>query len=316
MKRELYSSQGNWYRINLHAHTTHSDGKLAPAQIKALYQEKGYDGVAFTDHRKLIPHTDLTDERFLALTATELDFSLTDAKGNLLKAVHLNAISPDPDRQCQFEGHPYDLDLVVETVARLQEEGYFVILNHPVWSNMTNAEVEALSGVDAMEIYNTISVTFNNYSDDSAHYENFIRSGLRALPIAADDCHRIWEDGTPFVEYAKSCVMVKSESLRYDAIFSALSRGELYATTGPVIHSLTLDGDELTVRCSPAFGIYVHSVSLGVKGQAIARDGESLTEARFDLSAIRDCSPYFWVQIRDAHGEKAWTVPFYFSELA
>ncbi|MBQ4037169.1 MAG: CehA/McbA family metallohydrolase [Clostridia bacterium] len=315
MKKELYSEKGNWYRINLHAHTTHSDGKLTPEQVKALYAEKGYDGVAFTDHRKLIPHTDMTDERFLALTATELDFSLTDAKGNLLKAVHLNAISPDPERRCQFEKYPFDLELAAQVVARLKEEGYFVILNHPVWSNMTNAEVEAIRGIDAMEIYNTISVVFNNYSDDSAHYENFLRGGGRALPIAADDCHRVWEDGTPFVEYAKSCVMVKSEALEYGSIFSALSRGQLYATTGPQIHGLSLEGDVLTVSCSPAFGVYVHSVSLGVKAQAVARDGESLTEVSLDLSALRACSPYFWVQIRDAQGEKAWTVPFYFNEL-
>ena len=81
---------------NLHTHSTLSDGNFTPLELKELYLSNGYDAIAFTDHRKCIPHPDLTDEKFLAITGTELDFSQRDENGKLLKAVHLNAFACDP----------------------------------------------------------------------------------------------------------------------------------------------------------------------------------------------------------------------------
>ncbi len=40
----------------LHTHTTCSDGKLTPQQVAEIYEEKGYDFIAFTDQR-LPPQT-------------------------------------------------------------------------------------------------------------------------------------------------------------------------------------------------------------------------------------------------------------------
>ncbi len=93
---ELLPKRGNFYKVNLHTHSTCSDGNFTPLELKELYLSKGYDGIACTDHRKSIPHPELTDEKFVVITGTELDFSQKDEKGNLLKAVHLNAISYDP----------------------------------------------------------------------------------------------------------------------------------------------------------------------------------------------------------------------------
>ena len=30
--------EGNWYKANLHCHSTESDGQLTPAEIKELYK--------------------------------------------------------------------------------------------------------------------------------------------------------------------------------------------------------------------------------------------------------------------------------------
>lgn len=38
----------------LHAHTTCSDGKLAPQEVADIYAELGYDFIAFTDHDYLL----------------------------------------------------------------------------------------------------------------------------------------------------------------------------------------------------------------------------------------------------------------------
>ena len=310
---EVLPRSGNQYKVNLHTHSTCSDGKFTPEQLKEYYMSLGYDAVAFTDHRKCIPHTELTDDKFVALTGLELDFNSNDEQGRQIKVVHMNALAGDPEKTGEFPSMPLDYDLINETVAKLKAEGYYVTLNHPVWSNMCSGDIAAIQGFDAMEICNSIALMFNNFSDDSALYEYYLRAGGKATPIAADDCHRKYPDGTPFAEYGKSFIMVKAEELTYDAIFQAIKAGACYASTGPKFENIWLEGDTLHVQCSPVFGVYVHSMYLNKKAQLVEK-ADTITHATFDISHIRQASPYFWVQIRSANGEKAWATPYWFEK--
>ena len=67
--------RGDWpsYKANLHCHTTCSDGRLTPQQVKDHYKAHGYSVIAFTDHNVLVDHSDLNDPDFLALTGIEVD---------------------------------------------------------------------------------------------------------------------------------------------------------------------------------------------------------------------------------------------------
>ena len=97
MKRICIFPKGKQqFKVNLHAHTNVSDGKFSPEEVKAIYKAEGYDAVAFTDHRKCVPHPELNDESFVALTGVELDFWETEETGALSKAIHINAIAFDP----------------------------------------------------------------------------------------------------------------------------------------------------------------------------------------------------------------------------
>ena len=64
MKKYLLPKDGNFYKANLHCHTTLSDGRLTPEEVKEFYKNRGYSIVAYTDHDILIPHDDLNDENF------------------------------------------------------------------------------------------------------------------------------------------------------------------------------------------------------------------------------------------------------------
>ena len=50
MKRDLLPASGNFYKANLHCHSTVSDGALTPEALKELYTKNGYSVIAFTDH--------------------------------------------------------------------------------------------------------------------------------------------------------------------------------------------------------------------------------------------------------------------------
>ena len=78
MKKYLLPNNVNWYRANMHCHTTVSDGHYSPEEIKKAYKEMGYSIVAYTDHEIIRTHNDLTDDEFLAITSSE--FSINDCK--------------------------------------------------------------------------------------------------------------------------------------------------------------------------------------------------------------------------------------------
>ncbi|MDD4133553.1 MAG: hypothetical protein PHN46_00475 [Eubacteriales bacterium] len=40
-------------KINLHMHTSQSDGRLSPLEALKSYEDAGYDAVCLTDHRML-----------------------------------------------------------------------------------------------------------------------------------------------------------------------------------------------------------------------------------------------------------------------
>ena len=103
MKKYLLPKEGQFYKANLHCHSTFSDGKKTPQEIKEIYKSKGYSIVAYTDHDVLIPHDELTDESFLALHGVELE--VTESKPNTIfeevKTCHICYIAIDPENLLQ-----------------------------------------------------------------------------------------------------------------------------------------------------------------------------------------------------------------------
>ena len=309
---DLLPSGGNLYKVNLHTHSTITDGRFSPAQLKEIYMEHGYHAVAFSDHNVCVPHNDLTDQNFVALTAVEVDFNQRDPNGLVRKVIHMNGLSRDPEKTGKYP--PFEemgLDLVNETIQKLKDENYIVTVNHPVWSDMSTEDLLYLKGMHGVEIANSIGMMFNNYCDDSAYYEYFLRAGGRAVPVAADDCHRCFEDGSPFVEYCQSFTVLKAPALTYDALIEAFEAGHLFASTGPMFENLWLDGDILHVQCSPVCGVFVHGKYLHHKAVELERT-DCITETQLDIGSLRQISPYIWVQLRDSKGKKAWSVPFWF----
>ena len=63
---------GEWLRCALHAHTTESDGELAPDLLALHYERAGYDVLAVTDHWK---RTEARAERILVVPSVELTAS-------------------------------------------------------------------------------------------------------------------------------------------------------------------------------------------------------------------------------------------------
>ena len=89
MKKVMFSETGNWYKGNLHSHTTNSDGKLNPEEAVKLYKSYGYHFMCLSEHDV---YTDLREqfdcEDFILLPGVEASAWLLNKEETGLKKTH------------------------------------------------------------------------------------------------------------------------------------------------------------------------------------------------------------------------------------
>jgi len=294
--KQLLPLKKQYFKANLHTHSTVSDGKLTPEEVKAGYKAAGYSIVAMTDHSITADHQHLNDDEFLFLNGVEVGVPDPAHKN---KTTHLNLIFRDPHLlwvpvrvpdplphmqayldKCQCEELPLDYSIEGRNaiIAKAREKGALVIYNHPEWSLEFCDDYLPLQGLWGTEYRNSSCALM--YGLDTANAQSFrelLQKNPDIVPIMADDMHGPHSLGN-------SWIMVGAEELSYDAVMDALEQRELYASCGPEICSITWDGANLTVTCSPAAS--VQCIAHHRRGSKIqfAEEGKLLTEAVFNLS--------------------------------
>ena len=97
--------------------------------------------------------------------------------------------------------------------------------------------------------------------------------------------------------------MVKAVECTPAAILSALRAGNFYSSCGPVFESIELDGDKVSIQCSPV--LFARLVGPGSHGSRIGSfSGSLLTEAAFEIPPSWQ---YAYLEIEDGQGRRAWT---------
>lgn len=314
------------YKANLHCHSTLSDGCYTPGEIKENYRKHGYSIVAYTDHDFLFPHTDLSDDSFLALTGYEMQ--ILDARKELMRCkrdvAHLNFIAKEPfnnvlvfgETSLPYEGDPAfapenrfteSLDKprkltpegLNEIIAEAKKEGFLVAFNHPTWSYSDRRHYCGLKGLSYMEIYNTCCEFDGHDTYCPNIYDEFLRDGQRLSCIAADDNHNRGLSGLPKdIDSFGGWTMIAADDLKYETVIAAIEHGDMYASRGPVITELSVTGRQVHIETSPAKRI---TLCCGCRRDDSVRAGVDalLTSADFELQGIED---YIRFTVLDEHG--------------
>ena len=338
MKKYLLP-KGKYYKANLHCHSTYSDGKLTPAQLKALYMDAGYSILAITDHCLLIPHHDeLTDDNFVALNGTELDVPEPGIDRIYRKTCHICYIALDPDNKVTPFYHSekyvfgnmvnhrdevvrdgvdeeYERDHTGECISymmrRGRERGYFVTYNHPTWSLEDYSDYSNYHGMHAIEMFNFLSTIQGPEDINSREYDDIIRHGQRIYCIGADDNHNGRPRDHRRVDSFGAWTMICPEKLEYRAVTDALLRGDFYASMGPEIRELYLEDGVIHIETSCAESIVMMTNIR--RWSAVHREkGKRLTSADFKLPT--DAS-YVRFTVIDKYGKKAATSAYFIDEL-
>ena len=274
-----------WFKGNLHTHTTVSDGKRSPEEVIALYRENGYDFLALTDHWKL-SRTEM-QENILLLSGCEYNFNLRARDG----IYHIVGIGmerdPAPDRDGTAQ----------QCVDAIHAVGGYAILAHPAWSLNTPAQIKALSGIDATEIYNSVSGLPRNCRPYSGAVLDMLAVEGYCLPlVASDDTHFYIE-----ADMCRSYTMVQADECTPEAILAALRAGKFYATQGPRIDVET-EGRILRVHTTPAQSVVCYTDTAWETHRAEVGDG--ITEAEFTMGSAVSVAR---IEVTDAEGNTAWS---------
>ncbi len=303
-KMWLLPENGNLYKANLHCHSTISDGKFKPEELKKMYMEKGYHAIAYTDHQVCVPHPELTDENFVALTGLEIAFGIRKAT-----SVHVCGIARNPMAELEILNEPMDdMEKINAGIARLNESNYITTLNHPRWSGMSASDIAAIGNVANMEVLNGYELIQDGYGDSSACYEFELRRGRKVRPLATDDSHTMSLPGAPGYEYFQGFTVLKAPELSYQALINALDAGAFFASTGPMFKNLWLDNGVLHVECSPVCGVYVHG-QLYSHRATVLEGSDCIEVVDIPVGDVFANSDYLFVQIVDTKGKRAWSSP-------
>jgi hypothetical protein len=299
-----FSLPGRFWRGNLHTHSTLSDGVLQPDEVVEAYKDAGYDFMMLSDHFLDIYNWPVADTRrfrsnnFTTIIGSELHAPETRA-GELWHIV--------------AAGLPLDFEPAAPTetgtaiARRAAAAGAFVGIAHPAWSQLTIEDGRAIDFAHAVEIYNHSCAVDCDRGDGWYLLDQLLTENRRLTAFATDDAHFRTDD------HFGGWVQVKAQSLEPEILIEALKQGHYYSSQGPVIHELSLSGNELTIACSPVDTIVV----LCGHSRTVNRSGKAITGATLDLSKLEKGwlltkqSPWFRVSLIDHGGKRAWTNPIW-----
>jgi hypothetical protein len=248
-----YSAGGsNVYKVQLHTHSTNSDGANTPEAVVNAYKTAGYNVIVISDHDFCTDDPGVADILFIR----GVEETSTEGHINAINVTSQTALTNGQD-----------------IIDDIQSRGGIVQLNHPDGSvvnlDLTYEELDNLNNATLME-YNNIA-----YSMDK--YDYMLSKGQRLWVTCTGDCHNV-SNATWQLLYH---IRVFADDLTEDDILNSISTGNFYASTGLLLNSITVVGNTETVEAAQASNFYwvkkngqIIKTTLGVTSDSYTINGD------------------------------------------
>ncbi len=212
-----------WLKGCFHIHSSHSDGKLKPAEIYNFYKNKGYDFIAITDHNIVTKVNNKSDKDFLVIE-NSVEFNLADSD------LHILGIGMQSERFEKFQDHQ-------EIINYILKNGGISIIAHPNWLWVPGFnELSRLRDYHGIEIFNASikEPPVDLYSSSSFALEKWdylLSKGIEIWGFAADDLH------APKKHLVfNGWIMVNVKKMSKEDIFDSIKKGDFYCSTGVILN--------------------------------------------------------------------------------
>ncbi|MDR3280870.1 MAG: CehA/McbA family metallohydrolase [Synergistaceae bacterium] len=314
--------RGNFYKGNIHTHTTRSDGRHSPEDVVREYRERGYDFLAITDHNIYTDFRNFDGDDFLLLPGMEINAPPQDGNDT---EYHFLALPGTREMRMRASLPPYEHDFTLQlkplhTVEYLQpiiddatRRGCWITLNHPYWSRVEYDQVLAFKNISALEVYNFCSSVLENTGESFQCWDAVLRNGARMLGTSVDDAHHFFPENSGGYDAFGGYVVVKADSLSLDDITLALVSGSFYGSAGgPEIHEFYVDDGYIHFHCSPAARIYFGGRARHMRWKIADPGGTLLTEF---VSPLQGDELYVRAECFGESGGKSFTNPIWLDAL-
>ncbi len=293
----------NWYKGNIHTHTTESVGDADPEFVTRWYMEHGYDFLVLSDHnhRTILEHE--IEGGPLMIPGEEVSSRIFGGT----VPIHLNAIG------IRHVVEPTNLDDIVGTIQAkvdaIVNAGGIAQLNHPNYEWAFNDEhIVQVIGASLLEIHNA-HPSVNSYGAPGKPstveiWDRVLSQGRIIFGTATDDSHN-YHDYTPERSNpGRAWVVVNASELTVDAIVEGLATGNFYSSTGVVLTELQTSEERISLEIEQqGSAIYVTTFS--------GQDGEVLSEveglqASYEITGEEG---YVRATVRSSSGTRGWVQP-------
>ena len=302
-----FADEGNWYKGNLHSHTTRSDGAATPEAVVDWYARHGYDFLAITDHDVIVETEDLQRDELLVLPGIEFAYRPDEDPEFFLDMLGINLKTLpeflDPDGTGKVH-YPKNLSpqAIIDAV---NDAGALAIMCHPYYyRNMTEPYLRYHSYL-GIEAYNYVCDETCGRGYHEVYWDAALLRGRKLMGFATDDSHA--------PDFGHAWVEVKAKEKTVPAILEAIRSGSYYSTTGIRIYDVAQHGDKMRITfdrpCDVVF------VTVGWRGMVRSYhngfelvDGEKRFYAEYNFTGKE---AFMRIELIDSTGKKAYTNPIY-----
>jgi len=295
------AARQEWFKGNVHVHTSNSDGNTPANEVVAWYKEHGYHFVVITDHDQRTPVSTLNDEfavsgEFIVLAGVEV----SDRVGR--RPVHLNGIGIR-ENVLPHGGETVPAAIDANAIA-IRNAGGLSILNHPnglLRVALTAEEIAASREIRHFEICCSSYLGGSGQPSTEVIWDNLLSGGMTMYGIAADDAHS-FDPYSP--DPGKAWIMVRAESLSQSAILSAIDIGDFYSTTGVILADLSVTENQMCLSLAEFDSHGYRTVFIGTDGAELAWD-----ETERPCYEFQPHDTYVRAKVIRSNGAIAWVQP-------
>ena len=293
-----------WYKGNLHTHTTNSDGDTGPEGVIRWYKDDGYNFLSITDHNfltKVQDYKDFVTDKFILISGNEVSDQFEGIP------LHLLALGLYDDKLKPAGGKSI-LDTLQNNVDAIRGAGAVPVLAHPnfYWA-FGSQELIQIKNCDLFEVLNAHPLVNNEGNEENPSTEEMwdeaLSAGKKIYGIGSDDTHKI-------ATYpGKSWVMVEAEELTEKSILDALGKGNFYVSTGVILDKYKITRTSLKISIHPNGTAQFTTLFIGEGGKILDRSESLHPSFKFNEATL-----YIRAKIMDSNGNLALTQPVFLTE--
>jgi hypothetical protein len=298
-----------WFKGNLHTHTTKSDGDETPEKVCEWFEKHEYDFLVLSDHNHLtLIDYESTGNSTLKMIPGE---EVTAFASSNMAPVHIGAIGISKLVK------PVICEDVISTlqinIDQILEAGGIACINHPnfKWA-FDHREMIETEGAALFEVYNA-SRGCNNLGGDgkfstSDMWDHMLTQKKVIYGAATDDSHDYRDFAPDKHNPGRGWVVVRSESGNQDSLIENMRNGNFYSSSGVSLDDLESSDRHIEFSISQ-IGASLYSTKLiGENGRVLKEISGNKIKYEFEGN-----EGYVRAEVMDSDGAFAWTQPVFLS---